>query len=56
MFRIRIRFNADSDPAFYLNADPDPAFCLNEDSDLDPDPESQTNADLRGSGKILYLS
>ncbi len=35
MFRIRIGFNADPDPAFYLNADPDP----------DPDPGSQINAD-----------
>ncbi len=33
VFRIRIGFNADPDPAFYLNADPD------------PDPGSQTNAD-----------
>jgi hypothetical protein len=24
VFRIRIGFNADPDPAFYLNADPDP--------------------------------
>ena len=32
MFRIRISFNADPDPAFFLNADPDP------DPGLDPDP------------------
>jgi hypothetical protein len=24
MFRVRIGFNTDPDPAFYLNADPDP--------------------------------
>ncbi len=35
VFRIRIGFNADPDPAFYLNAEPDP----------DPDLGSQTNAD-----------
>ncbi len=35
---IRIGFNADPDPAFYLNAD------------SDPDPGSQTNADPWGSG------
>ena len=40
VFRIRIGFNADPDPAFYLNADPDP----------DPNPGSQTNADPCGSG------
>ncbi len=41
---IRIGFNADPDPAFYLNADPDPAFYLNADPDTDPDtdPGSQT--------------
>jgi hypothetical protein len=33
---IRIGFNADLDPAFYVSADPDPG--------------SQTDADLRGSG------
>jgi hypothetical protein len=33
LFRIRIGFNAVSDPDFYLNVDPD------------PDPGSQTNAD-----------
>jgi hypothetical protein len=37
---IRIAFNADPDPAFYLNADPD----------TDPDPGSQTNEDPGGSG------
>ncbi len=39
MLWIRIGFNADKDPAFYLNADPD----------TDPDLESQTNADPVGS-------
>jgi hypothetical protein len=34
---IRIGFNADSGPAFYLNADPD------------PDPGSQYNVDPSGS-------
>ncbi len=29
--RIRINFNADPDPAFYLNADPDLAFHFNAD-------------------------
>jgi hypothetical protein len=33
VFLVRIGFNADPDPAFYLNADPD------------PDPVSQINAD-----------
>ncbi len=33
VFLIRIGFNADPDPAFYLNADPD------------PDPGNQSNAD-----------
>jgi hypothetical protein len=36
---IRIGFNVDPDPAFYLNANPDPAFYLNADSDSDPDPQ-----------------
>ncbi len=35
---IRIGFNADPDPVFYLNVDPD------------PDQGSQTNADPCGSG------
>ncbi len=34
---IRIGFNADPDPDFYLNAD------------LEPDPESKNNADPGGS-------
>ncbi len=38
---IRIGFNADPDPAFYLSADPD------------PDPGSQTNAEPSGSGSRL---
>jgi hypothetical protein len=33
VLRIRICFNADPGPAFYLNADPDPAFYLNTDPD-----------------------
>jgi hypothetical protein len=28
VYRIRIGFNADLDPAFYLNADPDPGQTL----------------------------
>jgi hypothetical protein len=36
---IRIGFNADPDPAFYLNADPDQI----------PNPRRQTNADPCGS-------
>ncbi len=28
---IRIGFNADPDPAFYIKADPDPGFETNED-------------------------
>ncbi len=35
VLRIRISFNVDPDPAFYLK--------------LDPDPESQTNSDTSGS-------
>ena len=31
VFRIRIGFNADPDPAFYLNADPDPGSQTNAD-------------------------
>ena len=50
MLWIRIGFNVDPDPAFYLNANPDPAFYLNADSDSNPDPGSQTNADPCGPG------
>jgi hypothetical protein len=32
---IRIGFNADPDPAFYLNADPDPGNLTNADPDPD---------------------
>jgi hypothetical protein len=46
MLCIRIDFNANTNPAFFLNVDPDPAFYLS----ADPDPESQTNADPSGSG------
>ncbi len=35
VFRIRIGFNADPDPAFYLDADPDPGSQINADPDLD---------------------
>ncbi len=38
VFWIRIGFNSDPDPVFYLNAEPD------------QDPGSQTNADPDGSG------
>ena len=38
MFRIRISFNADPDPAFFLIADPD--------SGLDPDPAIFDTLDL----------
>ncbi len=47
--RIRISFNADPDPAFYLSADPY------------PDPGSQTNEDPCRSGswseikKLVYI-
>jgi hypothetical protein len=36
---IRIGFNADTDPAFYLNEDPDPGSqikAIHADPDLDP--------------------
>jgi hypothetical protein len=37
---IRITFNADPDPAFYLNADPEPGIQINADPwDPDPDPD-----------------
>jgi hypothetical protein len=36
VFRIRIGFNADPDPVFYLNADPDPGNQTNADPDPDP--------------------
>ncbi len=42
MLWIRIGFNADPDPAFYLNVDPDTY----------PDPGSQTKADPGGSGSL----
>ncbi len=47
---IRIGFNVDTDPAFYLivDVDPDPAFYLN--ADPDPEPGSQTNVDPFRSG------
>jgi hypothetical protein len=35
---IRIGFNADPDPAFYLDADPDPDAGSQIDADPDPDP------------------
>jgi hypothetical protein len=38
MFRIRIGFNADPDPAFYLIADPDPD--QGSGSKINPDPVS----------------
>jgi hypothetical protein len=41
VLRIRICFNADPGPAFYLNADPGPAFYLN----ADPDPAFYLNTD-----------
>ncbi len=56
---IRIGFNSDPDPAFYLNMDPDPAFYLNADTDpafylnADPDPGRQTNADSSRSWSTL---
>ncbi len=33
---IRIGFNADPDPAFYLNSDPDPGSQTSADPDSDP--------------------
>jgi hypothetical protein len=36
MLWIRIGFNADPDPAFYLNAVPDPGSQTNADPNLDP--------------------
>jgi hypothetical protein len=33
LLRIRIGFNADPDPAFYLNAHPDPGSQTNADPD-----------------------
>jgi hypothetical protein len=38
---IRIGFNADLDPAFYLNADPDPGSQANTDPDAGQSFESQ---------------
>jgi hypothetical protein len=36
VFRIRIGFNADPDPAFYLNADPDPGSRTRANPDPGP--------------------
>jgi hypothetical protein len=53
---IRIDFNANLDPAFYLNADPDPAFYLNAEpapanqTSADPDPAFYLSVDPSGSG------
>ncbi len=33
VFRIRIIFDADPDPAFYINVDPDPGSQTNADTD-----------------------